>query len=253
MRGVVLGALVLLAIGVGVYVLRSRPVSEIPAALGVDRMTERITVRTTDGVMIIGDFYAPSQPSARGLLLLHMMPATRSSWREFAGLMQQRGWQVLAIDLRGHGESEGGPDGYKDFSDTEHQSSRLDVEAAAAWLQSKGVTALALAGASIGANLALQYLAAHPEARAAVLLSPGLDYRGVTTEDATRSLRPTQRVLYVAAKDDAASADAVATLGAATPQEVDWEVNVFPEGGHGTTLFERKPELLPIVVDWFDG
>ena len=66
-------------------------------------MPQRIELKTKDGVSVIGDYYAPSQASVKGLLLLHMMPADRTSWNAFAGRMQAAGWHVLAIDLRGHG------------------------------------------------------------------------------------------------------------------------------------------------------
>lgn len=42
---------------------------------------------------------------------------------------------------------------------------------------------MALVGASIGANYALRALAADEKLRGAVLLSPGLDYHGVTAAD----------------------------------------------------------------------
>lgn len=247
------GAVVgLLAIALLLLSPRATPATPRPLP---STMAERVSLTTTDGMTIVGDAYAPPQPSSRGLLLLHMMPATRSSWRPFAGLMQGRGWQVLAIDLRGHGESSGGPEGYTQFSDAEHQASRLDVEAAAAWLQSNGVSTLALGGASIGANLALQYLAQHPEGRAAVLLSPGLSYRGVATEDAARSLRPQQAVYFAASREDMRSSGQSATDMAETLYGLcpaSKEIARFDGAGHGTTIFERQPEFMATVADWLD-
>ena len=34
-----------------------------------------------------------------------MMPATKESWNEFSQKLREKGWHVLAIDFRGHGES----------------------------------------------------------------------------------------------------------------------------------------------------
>lgn len=216
-------------------------------------MSQRIELKTSDGTTIAGDYYAPAAGSPRGLLLLHMMPATRQSWKAFAETMQAAEWHVLAIDLRGHGESSGGPDGYKNFSDEEHQASRFDVEAGVGFLKTKGASELSLGGASIGANLALQYLAAHSEIRRAFLLSPGLDYRGVKTEPYARVLQSGQAVYYIASDDDRYSADTVRRLFDVTPGGVGKELEVFDEAGHGTAIFEREPQSMDLVVSWLQS
>ena len=213
-------------------------------------MSQRVAFKTSDGVAIVGDYYAPAAPSEQGLLLLHMMPATRSSWRAFAEKIMAENFQVLAIDLRGHGESSGGPNGYKNFTDIEHQASYLDLEAAVGFLKSKGVSEFFLGGASIGANLALGYLAEHAEARAAFLLSPGLDYRGVKTLDAAQGIRLGQAVYYVASRDDVYSADSTQQLFDATPAGIKKKIKFFETAGHGTTLFDREPAFMDTVVSW---
>lgn len=219
----------------------------------VPAMPERVELKTSDNVAIVGDYYAPADSFTKGLLLLHMMPADRTSWRAFAERMREAGWQVLAIDLRGHGESQGGPEGYQGFSDEEHQASQFDVDAGAKFLESKGVTSLSLGGASIGANLVLQFLAGHPEAKAAFLLSPGLNYHGVATEPAARSLQLGQAVYYVASHDDKASTDAAVRLAEITPAGVEKDIKLFETAGHGTTIFEREPGFVATVAGWLQG
>lgn len=214
-------------------------------------MSERVEFATKDGTKIIGDYYSVKSP--RGVLLLHMMPADRKSWVEFAGKLQKAGFQALAIDLRGHGESEGGPNGYRNFSDSEHQASRLDVEAGAEFLKARGVSELHLVGASIGANLALQYLAEHPEVRSAILLSPGLNYRGVLTVPALEKVSEVQGAFFVAADDDAYSRDTVLELSQKFPFEGRRLLKIFDAGGHGTKLFEAHPEFMEELIEWLRG
>ena len=214
-------------------------------------MVERITLVTNDGKTIIGDY--AGKPGEPAVLMLHMMPSIRASWREFSEKLNSAGFQTLAVDLRGHGESEGGPTGYKRLSDEEHQASINDVEAAIAYLKSKSASNLFIAGASIGANLALWYASEHQEIRGIILLSPGLDYRAIKTEAYARALRPGQAVYYVASRDDTYSADTVDTLSLQTPSGAKKDVKIFERAGHGTTVFEREPGFMDELAEWLKG
>lgn len=215
-------------------------------------MTERVTLTTADGVALVGDHY-PGTAGGPAILLLHMMPATRASWAPFAGELQRAGFGVLAIDLRGHGESQGGPSGYTAFSDSEHQASIEDARAGAAYLRTRGYRSPAAAGASIGANLSLQLLAEDPAVPAAILLSPGLNYRGIETLPLARLVRPEQAVALVAARDDVASygscGDMAEELSAAL-STAKTALTVFERGGHGTNLFGAHPDLKDTLTAW---
>lgn len=219
-------------------------------------MQERITFQTTDRVTIVGDWNSPNG-ATKAALLLHMMPATRKSWTPLSQALNAAGFATLAIDLRGHGESiqrELPPPGnterlnYQDFSDTEHQASRLDIDAAMNFLKSKGFAEnnITFVGASIGANLSLDALHRYNSTSRAALLSPGLDYRGVKTESAMRQLGAHQKVWIFAAEGDQYSADSSITL-----QQLQKEtatVTIFDGSDHGTTLFSSQPNLIPDIM-----
>lgn len=214
-------------------------------------MAQKITLTTSDGKTIIGDYAGKSGQPA--VLMLHMMPATRSSWREFSEKLNTSGFQTLAIDLRGHGESSGGPEGWKRFSDEEHQASIHDVEAGMDFIKSKNPSKIFITGASLGANLALEYAATHHDIQGVILLSPGLDYRGVKTETAVRNLRSGQGVYYAASRDDPYSAETVGTLSRAGPVGAKKEIKIFDKAGHGTTIFEREPAFMGELVGWLEN
>ena len=131
---------------------------------------EKETLITEDNVKIAANLY--TVPASAGWIVMsHMMPATKESWDSFAEALQNLGYESIAIDLRGHGESEGGPDGYRSFSDAEQQKKILDLEAAVDYLVQKRKATpekIVLIGASIGANLSLQYLSQHPEFKKAI-------------------------------------------------------------------------------------
>lgn len=214
-------------------------------------MNERVVLNTADGISIIGDYYEGG--SDRAVLLLHMMPATRASWTAFANQLVESSFSAFAIDLRGHGESIAGPEGkildYKEFQDADHGRSIEDLDAAVAYLrETRGMKHIAIAGASIGANLAYVYAAAHPEIGSIVLLSPGLTYHGVNAQKATQNFTVTQRAYFMASADDEYSAASTKELYEAFPGEKEFQL--FDDAGHGTTMLERKPEFLKTLAEW---
>ena len=214
--------------------------------------SEIVSLLTKDNVKIKGNYYPGTSP--RGVLLLHMMPADRTSWIPFAGKLQEAGFHAFAIDLRGHGSSQGGPDGYRRFLDEEHQLSIHDVEKAAEWLLQKNIEAFHLVGASIGANLALQYASGRPEAVVSIiLLSPGLDYRGIKTEAMVRDLGSGQGAFFAASEEDMKSTGVSAA--AMAKQLYDEcpcrkEIKIFEGADHGTSLLDRHPEFMDELANW---
>ncbi|MEA3249096.1 MAG: alpha/beta fold hydrolase [Patescibacteria group bacterium] len=215
-------------------------------------MSEKVSFNTEDGVTIVADHYT-GEPDGPAALLLHMMPAMKESWLGFAEALLAEGFtHVLAIDLRGHGEStdRGGEKlDYKHFEDLDHQAKIKDVEAAVAWLEERGVVKgrLAVVGASIGANLAIAYGGAHDEVPAVVALSPGFDYRGVTTPDKVEMFAESQGLYLVASEDDTLSFETNRKLAVIKDDAI---LKEFKEAGHGTTMFELAPDLMAEVVGW---
>jgi alpha-beta hydrolase superfamily lysophospholipase len=207
-------------------------------------------LKTSDNVRIAADFYGVTAPEGY-LILVHMMPATKISWRAFAEKGIERGFASLAIDLRGHGESDKGPEGYKQFSDKEHGESIYDVEAAATFLTDQAIPPekIILIGASIGANLALKYIASHQEFKTVILLSPGTNYKGIETEPLVKRLRANQRVMFVGARDDKRAlgnnADMNEKLYNLAPKSMDKKLIILESGGHGTDMLTAEERDIP--------
>lgn len=213
-------------------------------------MVEHIVLTTSDGVRLAAHWY-PVWEVRAWVLLLHMMPAAKESYARLAAALAEQGIASLAFDQRGHGESTGGPKGHEAFTDAQHQAKRLDVDAAIAYLHERGMALdrLVIVGASIGANLALQYLAEHPEVPAVALLSPGLDYCGILSESLAARVAPHQRVLLAAGgSDDAYSTETITELARILGERAT--IRTFTRAGHGTTMLEREPSFLNDVVLW---
>jgi pimeloyl-ACP methyl ester carboxylesterase len=221
---------------------------------------QKVVLETKDGVKIIGDYYDLSTKK-RGALLLHMMPADRKSWWDFALELEDNDFQVLAIDLRGHGESEGGPDGYKNFKDEDHQKSILDIEAGVEFFEALDILPedIVLIGASIGANLALQYASENNDFKNIVLLSPGLNYRGIEPLKFVNNLSHGQRIFIATSEDDTMkngkkNSEEATVIFNTLPPYVEKKLIIYKSAGHGTNMFnqhlENEPHLCEEIIKW---
>lgn len=207
---------------------------------GIPVASEDITLTATDGTNIKGTYYRGSE---KGIILIHMLGRDRRDWDTFARTLQGKGYSVVSIDLRGHGESDLD---VRDFSPNDFNNMVLDAEAAVDHLEKNGVSDISLIGASIGANIALNYAAGDEEVGCAVLLSPGLDYRGVHTEGdaASYGLRP---LLIVASAEDGYSA---ASSTALYEEALGFKrIEMYQGAGHGTQMFSN-PDLEPFLMGW---
>ncbi len=198
------------------------------------------TVTTFDGQTIAYQIY-PGKTGSTPVILLHMLGRTRTDWDGFARWLQKNGYTVVAPDLRGHGQSSGD---WKKFTDDDFNKMTYDVAALKSMLENQGadVKKLAIIGASIGANTAFNYATTDSDVATVILLSPGLDYRGVSTAN-TKFSKP---FLIVASTDDEYSAQSSQQIA---DNNAFAKLVLFDKAGHGTNMFV-KPELLPMISQW---
>jgi dienelactone hydrolase len=211
---------------------------------------EMITFRTRDGVTIKGNYFKPLRKQAPVFILLHMMPATKESWNDFAYIIQKNGYAALAIDLRGHGEStdrNGVRLDYKEFKDEKHRSSMNDIASAMEFLAGRSeidLSRIAIVGASIGANLALWQASIDKDVRLMMLLSPGLNYRGILADELAPRFKG--HVYILASEGDTKSADSSRKLAGIFPGETKLEI--IKGDLHGTNMFNR--EIMNDLLKW---
>ncbi|MCS7183849.1 MAG: alpha/beta fold hydrolase [Patescibacteria group bacterium] len=211
---------------------------------------KKISIYTEDGVEIVSDYYKVKNSKFVGILV-HMMPSDRTSFKKFAEFLNLNGYSALAFDLRGHGESINSSMGklnYKNFSDIEHQNSIFDLRAVSKFLENEGYSLKNqfLVGASIGANLSLQFLSQNNSLKAAVLLSPGKNYRGIEIE---RFLDKTleNKILVITTKEDFQSFNSVEIFQKKTPSTT---IIVYEGNLHGTDIFNQYPDLFQKILNF---
>jgi alpha-beta hydrolase superfamily lysophospholipase len=214
-------------------------------------MYSQVEIKALDGKKLSANLF--ESPTVKGgVIFLHMMPATKASYTSLAQKFQELGWEGIAVDFRGHGASEGGPEGYLNFSDQQHQEKYLDISAAVDYLKKHniGEDKISIIGASIGANLALKYLVQNEVIKTAVLLSPGLNYRGITTKDLVTKLGTGKRVLFVGSEDDNYTKECIEELYGLVPAGVEKQKQIYKDAGHGTTMLERNADCAEIIINF---
>lgn len=197
---------------------------------------ETLTLPTRDGVDLVGDLY-PGDAGAAGIVLLHMTPAgpwNRQDWpATFIDALRGHGWWVVALDRRGAGDSQGvaqdaftGPAG------------RYDVEAAVKLLEERGAGAPALIGASNGTTSALDYTLWAESEGLPEPVALGFMTGGTYTENQNELPALDLPVVFTYSTAERAwSVDQQAGAPAS------WSFLEYPDGDHGTLMFEAKPEV----------
>ena len=186
--------------------------------------------------MLNGAYYEPSRRPAPGIVLLHMLRRTHADWDPAASQLSDAG--ICSGCAR--------------FPEAATRSGvALDVRAAKAFLRERPEvigSSLGIAGASIGANLAVLDAADDPGVLSIALLSPGIDYKGLRTEAAMKRFGARPALLAGSTKDPyaARSIRQLATIGPGLR-----EVRLTDSVAHGTVLLARDPELIGALVDWF--
>lgn len=187
---------------------------------------------TRDGKKI--NYKTINEQGKIGVILLHRLNQDMNSWNGFDAELGRQGFAVIKIDLRGHGKSEGK---WQDFSETDFQKMELDAEAA---IQRLGKTRNVIIGESIGANTALNTLK-NNNATIAVLLSPGINYKGIISNNNTK-----KPVLIIASQEDEYSFQSSQKINETLKGK--HEFFAVQNKGHGTQMLDEKLENK--IIEW---
>ena len=199
-----------------------------------------MTFLADDGLELVGTFAAPDTRTPwPTVILLHMLGGQRTDYDAQIARFTAEGYAVLALDMRGHGAT-GGEVAW----DLAAEDLRMVAETLLNQPEIR-TDGLAILGASIGSNMALKTGAAVPWVKSVVMLSPGLDYRGVTTEDALAAYgdRP---LMIVASSEDSYAAESSQTLADTATGLVNFKL--YEGAGHGTRMFGAEPGLMDLIL-----
>jgi dienelactone hydrolase len=229
---------------------------------------ENVSFKTADGLTIAATYWPPFGASgpAPVVIALPMYKQTRASYAPMVGPVTDRGMGLLALDLRGHGDSakQGDDDlskkvGARDA--TLFNAMHADVEAAIAWLAKEKKTPkgkIGLLGASVGCSVAIDAAVRVPDEIAAVVcLTPGKAYLGVPTMEHVAAWRKGLPLLLVSSEAEAGNgADAIEGKLDGKGAELklvkafDPSAAAKPMDLHGTNMFGKVADVERSIADW---
>jgi len=120
----------------------------VAAVLLVDSASAQTTVNfpTEDGGVVYADVYGSGE---RAVVLAHGGRFNKESWAKQASALVHAGFEVMAIDFRGRGKSNG--PGGMEASDEQLE---MDVMAAVRYLHAHGAKSVSIVGGSMGGGAA---------------------------------------------------------------------------------------------------
>lgn len=202
------------------------------------------TVNAADGVVLAATWGVPDK-ATRAVIFLHQYGRNKEDFEFIAEKLYRDGNAVMAIDLRGHGASTKGVPA--ELTPADYQAMISDVKVAVAQLKAKGITRFCIVGAELGANVGINVAVDEPAVASVVLLSPGLDIRGVIAADAVKRFgaRP---VLLVASSEDTYAARSSGVLDASAVGK--HEYRLLEGAGKGAKMLNAEPALEGWLIGW---
>jgi dienelactone hydrolase len=210
-----------------------------------------VDLTAKDGVHLKATYFAAGKPGP-GVILLHQCNQQRKNWDDVAGRLAAAGINVLTLDYRGYGDSEGPRALELSNEDRTKMITEQwpgDIDTAFQYLSSQPGVAkdvIGAGGASCGVNQSIQLARRHAEVKSLVLLSGNTDRNGRKFLQTSTGLP----IFFSAADDDAGAVDLMEWLYAVAPNPGNQFAH-YPTGGHGTVMFGEHPELPGTIVEWF--
>jgi pimeloyl-ACP methyl ester carboxylesterase len=241
--------------------------SVIPAQADAPPEPREVQIEAADGLMLAGTFYAPSTDVIPGegwptVLLLHAYSGTRSVWQPLIDPLTQAGYNALAVDLRGHGDTGG---------EFVWEEAVGDIQVLLDWLQAESgvrADAVSVIGSNAGGNLALIGCANDEECLTAAALSPGTtgcadcgfaaslfgeSFTSMTTSAITEGMRR-RATLLVASHFDGESRESITQLLSLARGEIN--VRFYPGTYSGAEFIgdqaTTQDAVIRLLIDWLD-
>lgn len=233
---------------------------------------EEVTISLADQLILYGRLYDPSLTS-RGenelpdaeeyagpkyplVILLHGLNRSHLAWSDLPATLTKAGYAVFAVDLRGHGKSTVTTwkrrVNWRYLTPEQWKTMHRDIGQVISFFK-KGEfypevdgTHVAVVGEKMGANIATFVGKNNPEVKALVLMSPGLEFKGI---DASRGLLEYDNNTLIMSNQDMKESHNQAR------HLYNWitgpkTLQVYEKIGEGADMLSNQPSVGDQIRDW---
>ena len=199
-----------------------------------------VTLTARDGLTLVGTWMQVSADSPT-VILLHQLYSSRQGWSPLVEALTANGYNVLAIDLRGYGQTRGRINWPKAL---------IDVADWADWVRQQGVRdSISMLGSSMGSVLAIVACGADSACKTAIAISPGWEYYGIGVGVPLTEQFGERKVLIIYAERDRYPRQGVPRMVEAAPDVVT--TLSYPGNAHGMDMIRQTSDTsLPAILDW---
>ena len=241
---------------------------DLPEGPGRAYTISTVSFPSNDGVEVSALFGTAEDDELPVVILLHDLGGNKADWLDRTGTyvaLLERGYAVLAIDMRGHGETPL-PDDRQVVELIDLELSYRDVEAALVWLPSQSkvdVSRIAVVGSGSGGNVAYVSSGIFPEQiKTSVSLSPGLwgaaSLEPLVIGAGLESFGPRSMLFMVGDQDQIQAGDTILSyadfarnLEALTAEPK--ELRIFSDSAHhGFVLLDEIAEAQDLFFFWLE-
>lgn len=218
-----------------------------------------VEYNTDDGMIIKGNLFIPkSKEKTPVVILLHSLGGTQKNWEKFPYTLASKGYAVLTLDLRGHGQSiynrKMQRRYWQNFNADIFRKYPKDIILGIDNLKNYkqlDLSRVAIIGSGIGANTAAMAAPMRKyQIKTIVMISPTEKFYGdsILLKLVDYGDRP---VFAIAGENDRLSVAAVDKISKIAQGE--YKEIVYPRGGSGILLYKSKPEIKTEILNWLDG
>lgn len=233
-----------------------------------------LEIPMSDNMILYGKLYDPTQshdeeapvPTVTKkyplVMLLHGLNGSHQDWHALPEHLVKAGYAVVAIDMRGHGDSTqkktGGRMSWRIFKKNDWDQMPRDIDRVRRYIVKNedeefdhiDATHMALIGSKLGANAAL--ISGDRDSdetiKAMVLISPGLNYKGLETSFAIVHYR--NPIFILTSHEDLYAVESSEllyrwALGAKA-------IQMYKNVGDGTDMLRIEPKINDTIVKWLE-
>lgn len=230
---------------------------EIQPAEEIEIKSKEIMLKTRDSWKIYGTiYYAQEEKPTDVVVLLHALGRDRTSFDLIIADLHEAMPQadILALDIRGHGKSTN-LGTWKNFIEGDFRAMKNDIAEVRPYMEMyrPSVEQYYIIGASIGSTIALNYAADNSDVKKVIMLSPGLEYKGVSIGEANSHY--TRPLYVVVSQEDSYSVRSAQTIHDTSASDHVILVTYTEIGdAHGTDIIQatenNKQPLKQKILEW---